>query len=53
MSAMTRQRYITMTAGAGLIGAVSAIFLVKAPVIPALLGVAIAMVMLLWRAPAE
>ena len=49
---MGRQRYIALTIGAGIIGAISAIFLVGAPPIPAVLGVTIAVAYLIWRAPA-
>jgi len=50
---LSRQRYMAVTIAAGVIGAVSAIFLVGAPPIPAALGIAIAVAWLIWRAPAE
>jgi len=50
---LSRQRYIAVTLSAGLIGAISAIFLVGAPPIPAIVGVAVAVGWLIWRAPVE
>lgn len=52
-SALSRSRYFAVTLAAGVIGVVSAIFLVGAPPIPAIAGVALAVGWLVWRAPAE
>ncbi len=49
---LERGRYIAVTISAGLIGAISAIFLVGAPPIPALVGVGLAVAWLIYRAPA-
>ena len=51
--ALSRARYLAVTIAAGVIGVLSAIFLVGAPPIPAVAGVAIAVGWLVWRAPAE
>ncbi len=46
-----RQRYIAITIGAGIVAAISAVFLVGAPPIPALAGVVLAVGWLIYRAP--
>lgn len=48
---LTRYRYIALTLGTGVIGLLTAIFLVGAPPIPAVVGVALAVAWLIWRAP--
>jgi hypothetical protein len=53
LRALSRSRYLAVTAAAGVIGVLSAIFLVGAPPIPAVIGVAGAVGYLIWRAPAE
>jgi hypothetical protein len=50
---MSRQRYIAVTVAAGLIGVLSAIFLIGAPPVPAVAGVGLAVGWLIWRAPSE
>lgn len=50
---LARGRYIVVTISAGLICAISAIFIVGAPPIPALLGVCLAIAWLIYRAPKE
>ncbi len=50
---MTRSRYATLTAGAGVTAATIAIIFFKAPVIPAAIGVMAAVVILLMRKPQE
>jgi hypothetical protein len=52
-NALSRPRYLAVTIAAGVIGVVSAIFLVGAPPIPAAAGVALAVGWLIWRAPAQ
>ena len=52
-SALSRSRYMAVTIAAGVIGVLSAVFLVGAPPIPAVAGVALAVGWLIWRAPAE
>ena len=52
LPALSRSRYLTLTIAAGVIGILSAVFLVGAPPIPATAGVAIALGWLIWRAPA-
>jgi hypothetical protein len=47
-----RNRYLVLTGATAAIGLISAIFLVGAPPLPAILGVAIAASWLIWRAPA-
>jgi hypothetical protein len=49
---LTRHRRITLTIGTGVIALLTAIFLVGAPPIPAIAGVALAVSWLIWRAPA-
>jgi hypothetical protein len=53
ISPLNRQRYIALTIGAGAIAAISAIFLVGAPPIPAAIGITVAVAYLLWRTPAK
>ena len=53
LPALSRSRYLALTVAAGVIGVISAVFLVGAPPIPAAAGVAIAVGWLIWRAPAE
>ena len=50
---LSRSRYVAVTLAAGTIGILSAIFLVGAPPIPAVAGVALAVGWLIWRAPSE
>jgi hypothetical protein len=50
---LNRSRYLALTLGAAVIGAISAVFLVGAPPIPAAVGVALAAGWLIWRAPAS
>ena len=52
-SALSRPRYLAVTIAAGLIGVISAIFLVGAPPVPAVAGVALAVGWLVWRAPSD
>ena len=51
-TALSRQRYMAVTIAAGVIGVLSAVFLVGAPPIPAVAGVGLAVGWLIWRAPA-
>jgi len=53
LPSLSRPRYLALTIAAGVIGVISAVFLVGAPPIPAAAGVAIAVGWLIWRAPAE
>ena len=48
---LTRSRHIILTIGAGVIAALTAVRVVGAPPIPALVGIAIAVGWLIWRAP--
>ncbi len=50
---LTRSRHIALTVGTGVLGLLTAIFLVGAPPIPAVAGVVIAVGWLIWRAPAD
>jgi hypothetical protein len=52
ITALNRSRYLVLTITAALVAAVSAVFLVGAPPIPAAIGVVIAVTWLVWRAPA-
>jgi hypothetical protein len=49
---LTRHRRMTLAIGTGVIALLTAIFLVGAPPIPAIAGVALAVTWLIWRAPA-
>lgn len=51
-SPLTRHRYLALTLGTGVMAALTAIFLIGAPPIPAAVGIALAMGWLIWRAPA-
>jgi hypothetical protein len=48
---LSRARYIAVTVAAGVLGAISAVYFVGAPPIPATLGMALAVIWLIWRAP--
>ncbi|HJZ98632.1 MAG TPA: hypothetical protein VKE70_19110 [Candidatus Solibacter sp.] len=50
--ALGRQRYLLVTITAAAVATICAIFLVGAPPIPAVVGVAVAVSWLIWRAPA-
>jgi Flp pilus assembly protein TadB len=50
---LPRSRYLAVTAAAGLVAVLSAVFLVGAPPLPAAIGVALAVGWLIWRAPAD
>jgi len=50
-SNLSRGRYIAVTIAAGILGSVSAIYFVGAPPIPATVGMALAVIWLIWRAP--
>lgn len=50
---MTRSRYATVTASAGVIVGVVVVYFFHAPVVPALFGVGSATIFLLLRRPAE
>ena len=52
LTPLTRSRYIVLTVGTGVMGLLTAVLLASAPPIPALVGVAIAVTWLIWRAPA-
>ncbi len=52
LTTLTRRRHITLTIGTGVIALVTAIFLIGAPPIPAVAGVALTVTWLVWRAPA-
>ena len=52
IAALGRQRYLVLTISAAVAAAVSAIFLVGAPPLPAGVGVVVAVGWLIWRAPA-
>jgi hypothetical protein len=52
-NALSRPRYLAVTIAAGVIGVISAIFLVGAPPVPAVAGVALAVGWLVWRAPSD
>lgn len=49
---LTRPRHIVVVLATGAMGLVTAIFLVGAPPIPAVIGVVLAVGWLLWRTPA-
>jgi hypothetical protein len=49
---LPRHRHIALTIGTGVIALVTAIFLIGAPPIPAVAGVALTVTWLVWRAPA-
>jgi hypothetical protein len=48
---LPRNRYIILTLSAGVVAAISAIFFVGAPPIPAAIGIGLAVSWLIWRAP--
>ena len=47
-----RSRYIAITVGTGVIALVTAIYVIGAPPVAAVLGVGLAVGWLVWRAPA-
>ncbi len=49
---LTRHRHIVLTLGTGAMAALTAIFLIGAPPIPAAAGITLAVGWLIWRAPA-
>ena len=49
---LTRSRHFVVVLATGAMGLVTAIFLVGAPPIPAVIGVVLAVGWLLWRTPA-
>jgi len=53
LTRLTRHRHLVITATAGVAAALTAILMVGAPPIPAVVGIALAVMWLLWRAPKE
>jgi hypothetical protein len=49
---LTRHRHIVLTLGTGAMALLTAVFLIGAPPIPTVAGVAISVTWLIWRAPA-
>lgn len=52
LTPLTRNRHIVLTIGTAVIALLTAIFIVGAPPIPAVVGATIAVSWLIWRAPA-
>jgi hypothetical protein len=48
---MTRQRWMTLTAGSAAMAALMMVFFFKAPVVPVAIGAVIGVGLLLWRKP--
>lgn len=53
LAPLARNRYLVLTLATGVMGLITAIFVIGAPPVPASVGVGAAVGWLIWRAPAR